>query len=189
MSEVTAVVVSEVSVYGRNENAYRPTSSSGSVQNRVATATAPDHQASSRQRGTGRGRVRMYRTGATSTASTATAFTPPHSATASADLTAPRARWPVSDAVSSGMRIHGSIAAGSHSMEISPRMDSVRGASAYASAPAIRVPGVPIPSCRDSRSTPRKATLMSSVSQSRCVTHGSTPTRSPRAKNGPIGKT
>ena len=54
---VTDVVTAALSVYGRIETAYLDNSSSGTDHQQVASTTAGHHQASSRQRGAGRGRV------------------------------------------------------------------------------------------------------------------------------------
>jgi hypothetical protein len=76
---------------------------------------------------------------------------------------------------------------GSISEESGPTSVSIRGASAYASAPSSRPDGEPIRSARASSSTPAYAVQSSSAHHARWVIHGGTPSTSPAAKNGPIG--
>jgi hypothetical protein len=123
-----------------------------------------------------------------STAAVAAAFTPPTQATASPDSAAARRGDPVRAPVTSGTSTHGASAIGSTSTEMAPSPLVIRGASAYARPPSSTVVGLPIRSRRASATTPRNATLSSSVHHSRWTTQEGTPSRWPRAKNGPIGK-
>src|SRR6516225_8123061 len=109
---------------------YFDSSASGTTHHQVAAATAGTHQARIRHRGAGRGSVSTYKTAGTQTATVAAALIPPHSATATADRAAARPRRPPWAASTSGMSIHGSIAAGRNSDDSSPISVSAAGEAA-----------------------------------------------------------
>src|SRR5215469_1376272 len=112
------------------ETPYRDSSASGTDHHQVAATTIGTHQARIRNLLVPRGRVSTYTTAGTQTARVAAALIPPHSATATADRAAARPRRPPCAASTSGMRIHGSIAAGRNSEDSSPIRVSAAGEAA-----------------------------------------------------------
>jgi hypothetical protein len=108
-------------------------------------------------------------------------LTPPMHSTASADSPAARRGEPIRFARTSGSSTHGRSAAGSISADSGPISVSMRGASAYPSAPANLAGSEPMRSARASSSIPPNARQSSSAAQNRWTIHGGRPSSWPTA--------
>src|SRR5262245_51358172 len=149
-----------------NLNPYRPMTTSGIAHQNDAIATDGIHQAISRHLRGPFVRVSRYSIGTASTAISAEALMPPQKTSARADSAAarrgllpppPEADPPSVTPLTSGSRIHGSIAVGRNSEELIATSSCARGASAYAKPASRRALGVPMSSASASLTTPRNA--------------------------------
>ncbi len=87
----------------------------------------------------------------------------------------------------SGSSTHGARALGHTSIELGPRMVSIRGDVANANAATRHATSDRTPSARATVAAPTKATHMTSAIQSRWTTQPGRSSSGPRAKKGPIG--
>ncbi len=134
-----------------------------------------------------RGAHQSHHAASGTTANVAAALTPPTTATASALSAAWRLGSPRTRPTTSGTSTHGASADGHISMDEAPRTVSMRGDRANAKPARMRVQRLPMPNTPSSTTVPRNATTSSRDHHSRWVTQGDMLTRSPKAKNGPIG--
>ena len=170
VSDVTPVVAVALSVYGMNGNPYPAMSSSGTAHQNVANAVNTTHQVISRRRRGPRRRVSRYSAGMASTAASAAALMPPQANVASADQAAARrGLYPSRAPLISGSTIHGSMAVGQNSEELTPTRVCACGASANAKPAMSRVTGEPMRSASASLTAPRNATHSTSDSHNRCT--------------------
>ncbi len=139
-----------------------------------------------RRRGPG-SRVSSQTTPSGSTANVAAALTPPTIATASPESIAIRRGDPSDAPLTNGSRTHGAMALGQASMEIGPRVLSIRGDNANAKPAARQARSERTPRARASRAVPTNATIITSAIQSLWTTQPWRSRAPPSAKNGPMG--